>query len=293
MKNSFKFYLVSILFTLLFIPQVYSQKPPGYIGKLNFFGVNVTGSTRLLAGLNDDGYEQINYEPETDENSLNRSLYLFRNGLNLEYFRIIGRNVALGIKFQSNKVILSANKTISSFSYSDSTNISTTIPIKVTSPEFRSFAFKPSVVFNSKPNFLPVGFRHTLSIGPRFVSLKTGKDYFYEIEDYFNNTSEVIPFDKPNDNFTNKMWGIDISYNKNIIYPINDYLIFEFGFEFRTAFLQDNRDGINNNRKYFQHDNSIEGRLHEAFYNKNFHNYIKREVWSRIFSFNIGLIVAF
>lgn len=293
MKNILQIILIT-LFTFVNFLNCFSQKPPGYIGKQNILGLSFTGSMRVLSGMN-NGYLKTVYEPDEDNNDLIGARHILRGGINAEYFRITGRNIGFGLKFQYNRVGLSSGVDLRSFEHSES-NFPTTYYVNTTSAEFKSYAIKPTIVFNSKPGFLPIGLRHTISIGPRFVSLNTNKDYFYETEyDDFGFPIVAKPelINKPNEDFSNKLNGIDIGYNGSITYPISNSLIFEIGYEFRVAWLRENNASISSNRKYFQNDNSVESSLSEAYYNRDFIPEIRGEVLGRIFSMNMGLIFAF
>lgn len=297
MRNIFKISITIILITFLSIPHYYAQKPPGFIGKRNILALNLTGSMRVLSGAmaEGSGFQRTVYDPNEDSQSLSLTGHLFRSGINTEYFRILGRNFGLGLKFQYNKISLSTGSDLRSFDHADS-NFFTTYYINSSSAVFNSYAFKPSIVFNSKPGFLPIGLRHTISIGALFASLNTNKDYFYELQ--YDETGfpsddnpEIIP--KPDEDFSNKFRGIDFGYNGSITYPISNALMFEVGYEFRLSVLMPDPESIEENRKFFQNDNSIESSLSEGYYNRDYISEVGVEVIGRIFSMNMGLVYAF
>lgn len=295
MRNIFKISITIILITFLSISHYHAQKPPGFIGKRNILALNFTGSMRIISGGVSDSYQKTEYNIKKDSYSLITSRNLFRSGINGEYFRITGRNIGFGLKFQYNKISLSSGSDLRSFDHADS-SFSTTYYINSSSAVFNSYAFKPSIVFNSKPGFLPIGLRHTISIGALFASLNTNKDYFYELqydETGFPSDDNPEIIAKPDEDFSNKFSGIDIGYNGSITYPISNALMFEVGYEFRLSILRPNSGSVNVNRKFFQNDNSLESSLSEGFYNRDYSDVIIGEVIGRIFSMNMGLVYAF
>lgn len=291
----------TIILFLIFSTFIYSQKPPGMLGKRNLISYNFTASTRSIANIFSGDNTRKEYKNTIKDFTEERNL--FRSAHNFHYMYILKRSFGIGIVY--NYEIMKPNTTrnfVNPSLYHDSYTMGSIATITdLEDLEFIVHTIKPSIMWTAKESFLPVGYRNILSIGPRFVDLKN-QSYYVGVQDYsVNNSTQVYELDEVPNQVDLSSMALDFSYTGVINYPVTKSIMIELGLTFRTAFGGDISDKLSANRSYLdsqvdnaflQNDEIIEKLVEREFYGADYSELLQFENLTNIFSMQFGVAFA-
>lgn len=193
---------------------------PGYFGKTNILEVNTIFNIPLFPNLIGDklySYDNGQYQKKND---------LLDYGFQFGYFHNFSKKFALGMRVD--------HKYYSAGVRSYYTPVGSNERF-----EASNWHFVPTVSFTMKGGVLPIGISHEIGAGYKIDKL-IEKDYrySYSVED-LNLQDDVDTSNFQLYNFDNKSFGfVTLNYTIKLRYPIKDWLVLNFGFNYRLTFFQ-------------------------------------------------------
>lgn len=305
MMNSRKLYVLLMTCSMLsYYTSVSGQSlNSGIAGNKNVFFFSGSGGIRGLALAAGGAYKFV-YNSRNDE--MVRRANLMRWESSLHYTRIIKRGFGIGLVVHYSTMTPGQrhleNMTVQQYSQYEYWY---EVQIKSSTPSFSSIGARLALTFASGSSFLPIGYSHTIAIGPRQLIMNTGNSAVMaaQIEG-----GQLIPYpyyaditpipspglvEPPPSEFNNSYWGIDFCYSSRVSYPITKFFLIDFGFDLRFGTVFSNRNARLKNDKLYGNALTIEDELNKAYWNRDFQRSLMFESMTNIFNLRLGFAFCF
>jgi hypothetical protein len=275
----------------------------GIAGNKNVFFFSGSGGIRGLALAAGGAYKFV-YNSKNDE--MVRRANLLRWESSLQYTRILKRGFGLGLVVHYSHVTPGQRHLENmSFDYLSEFGYWTSTTIKSTSPTFSSLGARLALTFASRSSFLPIGYSHTIAVGPRQFVMNTSAvprmaarveaGQLNNFSYYPDHTAIPQPsiIDPPPSEFNNSYWGVDFCYSSRVSYPITKFFMIDFGFDLRFGTVFSNRSARLKNDKLYGNTMALEDELNKAYWNRDFQRSLMFESMTNIFNLRVGFALCF
>jgi hypothetical protein len=282
------------------------QLNSGYGGKKNVLYFTGSGGFRGISLMVGGLYNYV-YYPQKD--MLQRRPNLFRWDSSIHYTRILSRRIGLGVVLNYSQITPSTSRiTLMNVRFTTSSNNYHSVFPNSSTPTFDALGARIALTFCSENSLLPIGFSHTLSLGPRLYILNTSYPAAYAMQFTYNNQNEIQSYSisqgtrveqptlisPPPSGFQSQMWGIDFCYSGRVSYPITKFFMIDFGYDFRIGGVFSNYRQQNKNKAlYTDLENSFDQKVNHAYWNRDFFQALSAEALTNIFHVRLGFAFCF
>lgn len=276
----------------------------GIAGNKNVVFLSGSGGIRGLALAAGGAYKFV-YNSRNDE--MVRRANLMRWESSVHYMRILKRGFGLGLVFHYSQMT-PGNRHLDdmTFNYFHPNGYWTYESVRSTTPSFSSLGARIALTFASTSSFLPIGYSHTIAIGPRQLRMNTGNtgamaaqieegklvNYSYYYSDNVPITQPGL-IDQPPSEFSNSYWGVDFCYSSRVTYPITKFFMIDFGFDLRLGTVFSNRSARLKNDKLYGNVMTLEDEMNKAYWNRDFQRSLMVESLSNVFNLRLGFAFCF